>query len=201
VELIVAALMLLLILTATISFLVSTSQIGYSDLDRNQSLDQETLAFGRMVDEISQAYAINCPTGGCTNAATSNSIDFLERVDHGSQADQRVAYNCGIAQPGVSGEYECVRYQAAATDATDAVPLGASCSTCTATVVVQRIVRTPVFSSLTTGTSGSGAVRWVSGQATVYTPSNGLLSGKVSPYGHDQVLTQSFSIPQLEFGQ
>jgi prepilin-type N-terminal cleavage/methylation domain-containing protein len=201
IEMLVAALLLLVILTATLSFLDSTSRIGYSDVDRSQALDEQTVAFNRMLTEIGQAYAVNCPTGGCASGATSNSIDFLERVDQGSQADRRVAYNCGISQPGVSGEYECVRYQAAATDMSDAVPLGPTCSSCTATVVIQRIVKTPVFTNLATGTSGSGAVRWVSGQATIYTPSAGLMSSKVSPYTHDMVLSQVFSMPQLEFGQ
>lgn len=205
IELLVSAILLLFVLTAVLTLFVDTSRIGYSDLARDQALDEQTVGFSKMVTEIRQAYAINCPSAGCTNAATSNSIDFLERVDEGSpsatQHDRRVAFNCGIAQPGVTGQFECVRYETAATDTTDAVPLGPSCSSCTATVVVQRIVKTPVFTNLTTGTSPTGTLRWVSGQATVYTPSNGSLSSRVSPYTHDMVLSQSFSMPQLQFGQ
>jgi prepilin-type N-terminal cleavage/methylation domain-containing protein len=202
VEMLVTASMLVLILTATLGLFSSSSRIGQSDLARDQALNDQTAAFSRMVNEIRQAYAINCPSGGCTSAATSTSIDFDERVyESGAQADRRVAYNCGVAQPGVTGQYECVRYEAAATDTTDAVPLSSNCSTCTSTVVIQNVVNTPVFSGLTTGTSGSGTVRWVSGQATIYTPANGALSSKVSPYKHDIILSQSFSMPQLQFGQ
>jgi Tfp pilus assembly protein PilW len=202
VELLVATAMLAVILTATIGLFASTNTIGQSDLGRAQALNEQTGAFSRMVYEIRQAYGINCPTGGCTNNATSTSIDFNERIyESGAQADRRVAYNCSVAQPGVSGQYECVRYETAATDTTDAVPLSSSCSTCTATVVIQRVVNTPVFSALTTGTSGSGAVRWVSGSATVYTPANGTLSSNVSTYKHDIILSQAFSMPQLQFGQ
>jgi type II secretory pathway pseudopilin PulG len=202
IEMLVTASMLVLILTATLGLFTSSNRIGTSDLARDQALNDQTTAFSRMVNEIRQAYQINCPTGGCSNAATSTSIDFDERIyKSGAQADRRVAYNCGVAQPGVTGQYECVRYETDATDASDAVPLSASCSTCTSTIVIQNVVNTPVFSSLTTGTSGSGAVRWVSGQATIYTPANGALSSKVSPFKHDIILNQSFSMPQLQFGQ
>ena len=202
IEMLVTASMLVLILTATLGLFSSSNRIGQSDLARDQALNDQTVAFSRMVSEIRQAYQINCPSGGCGSSATATAIDFDERIyESGAQADRRVAYNCGVAQPGVTGQYECVRYETAATDTTDAVPLSASCTTCTSTVVIQNVVNTPVFSSLTTGTSGSGSVRWVSGQATVYTPSNGALSSKVSPFKSDIVFNQSFSMPQLQFGQ
>ena len=202
IEVIVTAALLAIILTAILGLFNNSYRIGQSDLARDQALNEQNVAFSRMVNEIRQAYAINCPTGGCSNNATSTSIDFDERIyENGAQSDRRVAYNCTIAQPGVAGEYECVRYEAAASDITDSVPLGAGCSTCTSTVVIQRIDNTPVFSGLTTGTSGSGAVRWVSGQATISSPSNGLLSTNVSPYRHDIELSQWFSMPQLQYGQ
>lgn len=194
--------MLAVILTATLGLFTSSNRIGQSDLARDQALSEQTVAFSRMVNEIRQAYQINCPSGGCTNNTTSTSIDFDERIyESGAQTDRRVAYNCSVAQPGVSGQYECVRYETAATDVADAVPLSSSCGTCTATIVIQRIVNTPVFSALTTGTSGSGAVRWVSGTATVYSPANGTLSSNVSAFKHDIILNQAFSMPQLQFGQ
>lgn len=201
-EMLVTAAMLVVILTAVMGLFSSSNRIGQSDLARDQALNDQTVGFSRMVNEIRQAYQVNCPSAGCGSNATSTSIDFDERIyESGVQKDRRVAYNCGAVQPGVAGQYECVRYETAATDTTDAVPLSSSCTTCTATIVIQNIVNTNVFSGLTTGTSGSGAVRWASGTATIDSPANGALSSHVSPFKHDIVLSQSFSMPQLQFGQ
>jgi prepilin-type N-terminal cleavage/methylation domain-containing protein len=201
IELLVTMVLMVIVTLAILALLDTTTKVGYSDIARDTSLDEQTLAFNAMTNEIRQAYQINCPTGGCANNASSSYIDFDERVTSPTQRDLRVAFVCNVPQPGVSGEYECVRYETSASDNTDSVPLNSSCSTCSSWVAVQRVVNTSVFTNLTTGTSGSGATRWIAGKATVYTPGTGDLASSLSIFTHDLVLTQSFDIPQLSFGQ
>jgi type II secretory pathway pseudopilin PulG len=189
-----------LVLTAILTLLEQSGRIANSDVERDTSLNEQAGAFNRMIDELRQAYAVNCPSGGCTANATATGIDFDERVTSSSQADKRVAYNCGVTQPGTSW-YECVRYEAAASDITDTVPLSSACSSCKSTVLIQRVVNTPVFSKLTTGTSFGGAVRWISGTATIYTPTGGSYTGTAARYSSDAVFTEPFLMSQLVFGQ
>lgn len=210
VELLVVMLMMLVVLGAIFGLITSSWKAGNADINRNTSLDDQTVAFSNMLNEIRQAYQVNCPTAGCSSNASSNYIDFDERiVESGSQVDRRVSYVCNVAQPGASGQYECVRYEAPASDTTDAVPLDASnCSACLSAwggssgiVKIQRVLNTSVFSNLSTGTSPSGTTRWVSGKAAIYTPGAGSTASNISPYTNDLILQQNFSMPQLGFGQ
>jgi Tfp pilus assembly protein PilW len=214
VELLVTTLMMLVVMTAIFGLLNSASQVGYGDVDRSAALEQQTVAFRKMINEIRQAYQINCPSGGCSTNASSNYIDFDERITDGTnsaQADRRVSYVCNAVPSASSdGPYECVRFETAATDTADSVPIGGSgtCAACSGypggtsgTIYILRVVNTNVFSNLTNGTSPSGATRWISGKATIYTPGAGSLSTKVSQYSHDIILQQYFNMQQLEFGQ
>jgi Tfp pilus assembly protein PilW len=212
VELLVTMLMMLLVMTAIFGLLNSASKVGYGDIDRSAAIEQQTIAFRRMINEIRQAYQVNCPSGGCTSSASSNYIDFDERVYEGTgQVDRRVSFVCNITpSSSTDGPYECVRFEAPASDTSDTVPIGSggTCANCSGypggtsgTPYILRVVNTNVFSNLTTGTSPSGTTRWISGKATIYTPGAGSLSTKVSPYTHDIVLQQYFNMQQLEFGQ
>jgi prepilin-type N-terminal cleavage/methylation domain-containing protein len=200
VEILVVLVLMSLVTTAILGLLDQSGRVVKSDLERDASLNEEAGAFARMIDELRQAYAVNCPSGGCTNNATATALDFDERVTSSGQADKRVAYNCGVTQAGTSW-YECVRYETAASDVTDAVPLDASCSSCKSSVVIQRVVNTPVFSNLTAGSSTEGAVRWISGTATIYTPTGGAYTGVAARYSSDAVFSEPFFMSQLAFGQ
>jgi prepilin-type N-terminal cleavage/methylation domain-containing protein len=201
VEMLVVLVMMGLVLTAILDLLDQSGRVARSDVERDTSLNEQVGAFNRMIDELRQAYSVNCPSGGCTNNATATALDFDERVTTSGQADKRIAYNCGVPQPGATGWYECVRYEASASDTTDAVPLSSSCSSCKAAIVIQRVVNTPVFTGLTTGTSAEGTVRWISGTATIYTPTGGAFTGASVRYSSDAVFSQPFFMSQLAFGQ
>lgn len=200
IEVLVTLVVTSLALTAILSLIEQSSRVASSDIERNASLNEQSGAFSRMIDELRQAYAVNCPTGGCTSNATATALDFDERVTSSGQQDRRVAYNCGVTQPGTSW-YECVRYETAASDITDAVPLSSSCASCKSAVVIQRVVNTPVFTKLTTATNPEGAVRWISGTATVYTPTGGSYTAAAARYSSDAVLSEPFFMSQLAFGQ
>ena len=209
-ELLVVMLMMVIVMTAIAGLLISSWKAGNADINRNTSLNEQTTAFRGMLNEIRQAYQVNCPSGGCTSNASSSYIDFDERiVESGSQVDRRVSYVCNVAVSGSDGPYECVRYEAPASDSTDAVPLNSShCSLCLSAyggssgiVKIRRVLSTSVFSSLATGTSAGGATRWVSGKATIYSAGAGSTASNISPYTNDLILQQAFSMPQLAFGQ
>lgn len=200
VELLVTLVVMTLASIAILSWLNQTSRVASSETARATSLNEETVAFARMLQEVRQAYAVNCPSAGCSSGATSSSIDIDERTTLSGQQDKRVSFVCNVSEPG-STLHECVRYEAAASDTSDAVPLGPSCSSCTKSVVIRRVANEPVFTKLTTGTSLSGAVRWIAGKATIYTPNNGALTNGLARYSSDVVLSQWFDMSQLSFGQ
>jgi prepilin-type N-terminal cleavage/methylation domain-containing protein len=207
-EVLVSSLLMVIAGSAIFTWLEQSTHVSTGEIERAVSVSEQAAAFERMIGEIRQAYQVNCPSGGCTNGsegkgAESNYLDFDVRATFSGQKDKRVAYACNVEEPGTTW-YECVRYQAPASDtpAKDAVPLSSTCTTeCTTSVVIKRIVLKPVFTKLMTAKSLAGTERWVSGKASVYSPNAGALNSKLSNYASDLVLAQRFRMQQLQFGQ
>ena len=99
VEILVVLVVMSLAMTAILSLLEQSGRIANSDVERDTSLNEQAGAFNRMIDELRQAYAVNCPSGGCTNNATATGIDFDERVTTSGQADTK-SVTGGTGQPG-----------------------------------------------------------------------------------------------------
>jgi Tfp pilus assembly protein PilV len=203
-EVLISSILMVVVMTGVLGLFDRSSKVAYSDLERNISLSEEASALSRITTELRQAYQVNCPTGGCTNNATANSIDFDERiVTSTGQQDRRVAYLCKEAEP-KTGWDECVRYEA---PNTATVP-SATCVTekvCKSSVVLPRIVNNttadpedPVFTGLKSG-AGLGST-WTWGQVTIKTPTGGERTGPATYYKSYVTLSDSFYMYQLDYG-
>ena len=100
IELLLASLAALGVLTATLALLQTSQQVQARDSEWALTLQEGRAGLARMVREIRQAYSIK--------AATGSSIDFYVTIG-GNELE--VSYQCNVAQPGTS-LYECVRLAA-----------------------------------------------------------------------------------------
>lgn len=208
IELLITAVLLIIVLTAVLNMLDTSTKVANSDLERNISLSEQTNALSRMSAELRQAYQVNCPGGTCANEATASEIDFNERItESGGQQDRRVLYKCNVAQPGTSLD-ECVRYQAPNTTTAP----GASCVTekvCTSSVVIPRVLNNttadplspndPVFTKLRNPLAVQSNT-WTAGQMTIKTSTGGERTGAGTLYKSDVILSNAFYMYQLDYG-
>jgi Tfp pilus assembly protein PilV len=200
-ELLVTALLMIIVSSGVLTWLEQTTRVASSEVERGVAIGEGGVSFRQMMEEIREAYAVNCPSAGCTNNAETSYLDFDVRTTKSGQSDRRVAYVCSIEEK-TGGFFKCVRYETAASDVSDAVPLSSSCASCTSATVIRRVVSNKVFTNLTTGTSPSGAVRWTSGKATVYVPSAGSLAKRQTKYLKSDIeLSASFYMSQLGYGK
>src|SRR5437870_5467834 len=61
-EVLVALVLMSVVLTAILGLLEQSSRVANSDVERDASLNEQTSAFFRMIDELRQAYQVNCPS-------------------------------------------------------------------------------------------------------------------------------------------
>jgi Tfp pilus assembly protein PilW len=225
VELLIASMMALLVLGATIALFVS-SQRGYTSLITKAGVVQGVnTSLNQMTEDLRQAYQVEYPvsttTSPCaettsTGVQTCNVIDVLAHLTSSgySGTDFEIRYDCSVASTTITGDQSCWRYLCSASAATG------SGSTCTSTsgsrLLASRLViddltngttSDPVFSlcypnTATTGAScASGAARPTSGTVTIKTPVNGTTSAAAGGDQATMILSSGIFMPDLTYDQ
>lgn len=117
VEMMIASLLLVVIVTATLAVLDATTRAANEDFDRSDSIQEAQRGVKRMADEIRHAVFFY--------SAAPNKVDFVVRRQGSATPRTRVVYTCSVADsgrgtPGAGETYEmCTRQSTTAPD-TDA---------------------------------------------------------------------------------
>jgi prepilin-type N-terminal cleavage/methylation domain-containing protein len=222
IEMLIAASMALIVLTATLAVLLDGTTDSTSAITRAQSIQTAEAGIRQMDQELDQAYAVESPTStsntGCpaTSGVQGCSIaDVLVRLTSTGQSgtDFELRYDCTVASTTITADRACWRYLCSASAST---ATGSSCTATSGTLLSKRVViddltngtsANPVFSfcypnSATTGSScASGATRPTSATVTVEVPSAGTLPSAAAGDPSTVMLTGGVYMPNLDLDQ
>lgn len=173
VELLVAAAILAVVLTAVLALLDNSNQVAANDQERNVTLNEETNALHRMTLELRQAYQVLYPTSG----TSTNKFDVLVRLMRGGvPTELRVIYDCSNTVLS-TGMQQCVRYEGPASNTSNP---GTPPATDSSQVVVPRLLNGTATNYVFTGLTNPNDSSWASdgngpsyAQVTIQTPSKG----------------------------
>ena len=201
IEVLVASVIAVVTTLGLFALLDGVTRSSANDQERSSALVEETSALHRMAGELAEAYQLRGPTG----EGTSNYVDVNAWLTKGgaTQTSKRIVFDCEIASP-VSGERECVRYEAPTSDITEWSKLSSDASA-KASVTIPRVVNgtntAPVFTLESPSKTGGGRPTY--GSISIETPASGervKYTGAKS-YGYQVTLSDSFYMRNLDFAQ
>jgi len=192
IELLIALSMFTFVLLAVMAAADFATKSARNETERNVAITEATTGAARMIADMRRAYKINFPELPTTK---SNVMDLDVRV--AGSGLKRIFYDCAYKE---SSTYnECVRYESSV--------VGGTAGTAPAGVTPQAVIRRvlnetssdkedPVFQTLATP-SGSGK-QPTSVEIVLHIAGKGELS--TSSYKHQLQITNSFYLPNLDFG-
>jgi prepilin-type N-terminal cleavage/methylation domain-containing protein len=123
IETLVASVMFVIVLTATLALLTLSQRTANSHLSRSDAIAETTAGLQNMDHELRGAYEVVGPTitaGTVSSTKTSNYLDVYVRNNTGTY---RVLYDCTLTSPTLTGTRACERFKGL-TGAADTIPGG-----------------------------------------------------------------------------
>ena len=223
IEVLIAAAMALLVLSATAALIVSSQRDSASAITKAETIQLDQTGMREMVQELDQAYELEYPTStnnsGCpensSGVQTCNIVDALVRLNGTgfSGTDFELRYDCTVASTTLTSDRSCWRYlcSASATTAATSSCLSTSSSLLQKKLVIDDLVNgtttSPVFSfcypnTASTGSAcASGATRPTSASVTLDVPASGALSTAAGGDPSTVILTDGLYMNNLDLDQ
>jgi prepilin-type N-terminal cleavage/methylation domain-containing protein len=208
IEVLIASVLALLVLGATLSLFVTGQVDATSAVARADAVQVANDGLREMDQDLRLAYEVQNPTStSLTGCTLSNGIENCSIIDvlarTGSGTDYEVRYNCSsLHSTTVPADYSCWRYQCSASAAT--LPTSPQCLTGTVSskMIIDDVINgasatTPVFSF----SWPSGTTRPTTGTVTIDVPAAGTLSKASNGDPATVLLSDGIFMPNLSYGQ